>query len=357
MEGRFGSGVLWNAGLARKMLVPTRTHNPTPAASALLGKKRVTRGKRVLARRQGRRSAHRGNPVPAVLAIAAEAKKLPVIGGLLNRHPEDKARMAQNATWFAAALGGDAEALNHLGVKGGVLPAGTGGDPGPWASPDPINDAAAKYHTALGAHHAAAVTAPAAPEKSTLASILATPGAAATAAAVTRAVLRRPRRRQGTRLYIDTGGREHYTRRSPGAVRIPRGATLAPEAAAAGFTRLGNPFFGKVGGGGAGQTAGQIAVAGAAGVGAYLVTQRLLQYLGGRSQTAEEAGVSAAKALHDALEDYKTQHGAYPPPDERQRMKAAYQAELVKLGYDPVTFTRTRSAISDFLETYNPLGG
>lgn len=37
-------------------------------------------------------------------------------------------------------------------------------------------------------------------------------------------------------------------------------------------------------------------------------------------------------------------------------MKRAYQAQLVELGYDPVTFTRKRSGVENFLEDYNPLG-
>lgn len=341
MEGRFGSGVLWNAGVARKALRPgTRTMNPTPAAAKLLGKKRVARGKRVLAKRQGRRSAHRGNPLPAIIALASQANKLPVIGGLLNRHPEDPIRKQHIDEMFAAgnAAGLEAASRDYATQK--------------------ARDYAAQKLAELNAAHATQVVqhAAASPEDhSTLASIMATPGAGRVAAEVTKALVRRPRQRRGRLLYYDSYQRPHYTSRPPGPVKLPRDATLAPEAAAAGFVKQG--FFGKVGGGGAGRTAGQLAVAGAAGVGAYLVTSKLLQYLGGKAQSKEEAGVTAAKALHDALEEYKKAHGTYPPPAERAAMKQAYRAQLQQLGYDPDTFTRTRSGVESFLETYNPLGG
>jgi hypothetical protein len=112
-----------------------------------------------------------------------------------------------------------------------------------------------------------------------------------------------------------------------------------------------------VGAGGAATTVGQLAVAGAAGIGAYLVTQALLKHLGGRAQRKEEAGVNAALAFREARAEFQRQQGRAPNRAELAEMKQAYQEQLVALGYDPVTFTRTRSRVAQFFETYNPLGG
>lgn len=364
--GSFDSGKLWSAGIARKAMVPTKTHNPTPAAAKLLGPRVVSRGKRVL-RRAGKKRAYKGNPVPAAVSTAASfvpggSLITNLLGGkvgpvdLKSRAAYEAGRASSYDIWYQEALSGNKGSLENLRQAGGVDTPGMPGPPWPHIAPSQGSKdyAAAKYQLAKAA--LASKRGNVTPGMQGIQQLLATPGAPQAIAGVTRAVLSGTRRRRGSLHYYDSYGRPHYTSRPPGAYRLPRGAQLAPEAQQMGFTAL-NPFFGKVGGGSAAQTAGQVAVAAAAGVGAYLVTQRLLEYLGGRAQSQEEAGVNAARALHQALEDYKKQHGAYPPPAERQRMKAAYQAELVKLGYDPVTFARSRGAISDFLETYNPFGG
>jgi len=173
---------------------------------------------------------------------------------------------------------------------------------------------------------------------------------------VVRAVApRRGRSRYGGRqrypTYTDRYGRQRYSTKPPGSeLRLPAGATMA----------AGTPynfFTGAVGKGGALATAGQVALAAGAGIGAYLVTQRLLQHLGGRAQKAEEAGVAATLALREARKDFAAQHGRQPTAAESREMSAAWKAQLIELGYDPVTFTRTRGAVSTFLEAYNPFGG
>lgn len=356
-----GSYDVWSAGVARKQLLPgTRTANPTAAASALLGKRRVARGKAAL-KRAGKKRRYRGNPDPAAIVSSLPIPGASIIGGLFKKSSLP-ARIAMNDHWYNLVVNRDPQyaqaSANSLYNTGHA----TNRQPSYASTPNNVmkeqaTDAAAKYDALVSQGHVDPASgkvkgAAAAPAGlgGTLTSILGTPGAPAAAAAIVRAVTRAPRRPRYP-SYMDRYGRQRYSYKPPGSqMRLPVGATMA----------AGTPynfFTGAVGKGGVGATAGQLAIAGAAGVGAYLVTQRLLQYLGGRAQSQEEAGVNAAKALHQSLEDYKKAHGQYPPPAERQAMKAAYQAKLVELGYDPVTFARTRGAVSDFLETYNPFGG
>lgn len=95
-------------------------------------------------------------PVPLVLAGAALntagtiLSDIPVIGGLLNQHPQDPERLADNKTLYDAALAGDATAISSLGVRGGVLPPGTAGTTGSaLATQVGRDDAAAKYNALL----------------------------------------------------------------------------------------------------------------------------------------------------------------------------------------------------------------
>jgi len=179
---------------------------------------------------------------------------------------------------------------------------------------------------------------------------LATPQGVALAGKIITTATRRSRR-QRYPTYTDRYGRQRYSYKEPGGqLRIPAGATPTP----------GTPysfFRGAVGAGGAAATAGQLAVAGAAGVAAYLVTQRLLAALGGRAQGKEEAGVSATLALRQARADFEKQHGRKLTAAESREMSAAWKTQLLELGYNPTTFTRERSGFESFLETYNPLGG
>lgn len=352
MRSDFGPSV-WNQSIARRELLKGRTRNPTLAASQLLGRRAIAHTERRL-KSYGRRRAYKGNPVPALVSSLVAGQLKNVFSKF--EHPKNKERLAYVADVANVAAGGMGVDQVHgnppparltataARERLGKIAAGT-----EWpAGFDPertMENAAAEALKTLVVSAPAPAPAPTAIES--IANTLAAPGTIRTIAQVAKP--RAPRRARYP-SYIDRYGRQRYSTKPPGTeLRLPAGATVA----------AGTPysfFRGAVGAGGAATTAAQVAVAGAAGVAAYLVTQRLLQYLGGRAQAKEEAGVNAARALHDALEDYRAKFGKYPPPAERQQMKAAYQAKLVELGYDPVTFTRSRSGLEDFLESYN-LGG
>lgn len=333
------SARIWSQSTARRALMGyERTNNPTPSAARLLGKARVKRAERVL-KRKGKKRAHRGNPLPAVAGLAGG-----LLGGkLANRlkSPEQRhaERVAVADALAARAALGDAAALVELERLSREFATKRG------------QDYAKQKLAEVKAGHRTATSAGMNPLAQIGAS-LASPqglGVIRTIAGAAKKPRRAARGRYPT--YVDRQGRQRYSTKPPGTeLRIPQGATPTP----------GTPynfFQGAVGKGGAAATAGQFAVAGAAGIGAYLVTRKLLQYLGGGAQRKEEAGVAAARALHESLEEYKANTGKYPPPAERARMKEAYRAQLVKLGYNPDTFTRTRSGVESFLEDYNPLGG
>jgi hypothetical protein len=339
-----------------------RTNNPTPAAAAMLGKKRVARAKRTL-KRKGIKKRHKGNPLPAVVALAggllgklggrfrkpsearaaavapsivqaANSGNLTAARGLIERAAKPM-KVAESVVWKAAAAQLSADIIKQVAANSKSIPQADQSSPEAFAQ------------SVLASAYQAVSAAPAQSGFATALSVLQAPG---TVRALVSAAKPRRAARGRYPTYTDRYGRQRYSTKPPGGeLRLPAGAT--PSA--------GTPysfFQGAVGKGGAAATAGQLAVAGAAGVGAYLVTRRLLQYVGGKAQRAEEAGVNAARALHDALEDYRANTGKYPPPAERAKMKAAYQAKLVELGYDPITFTRTRSGFESFVEDYNPEG-
>lgn len=356
---------LWNRGYARASIMGHEaTMNPTPAAAALLGSRRVNKAKAAL-RRLVRRPAHKGNPLPAIVGIlgglgglskrfkqpsekraaalapqivaAANAGNLMAARGLIERAAIPM-KVAESNVWKAAAAQLSANTVAAVHKQAASIPQANQSGPEAFAA------------SVLAAPTAVVPTigAPASPA-ATLLGVLGQPG---TVRAIASAARPRAQRRGRYPTYMDRYGRQRYSTRPPeaGEMRLPAGATPSP----------GTPysfFQGAIGQGGALKTAGQLAVAGAAGVGAYLVTKRLLAALGGRAQSKEEAGVNAARAFRASFEDFKQQHGRYPTPAERVPMKAAYQQQLIDLGYDPVTFTRTRSGVESFLEDYNPLGG
>lgn len=332
MNGGNGPYV-WNQGSARRALIGGRTMNPSPAATALLGKQRAARGRLALKKR-GRKSAHRGNPVPALVGVLA-----PVIGKYLHIGGPDPAKQAlrlQTLQRYAEAgnlkeLDAVARRLEGHGV----------------AINDVTVNAAAELAQKVREHQVATAT-PTPTVASTITGLLSSPGAAP----IIREVVKQAKpKRQRYPTYRDSYGRQRYSYKPPGSdIRIPAGATPV----------VGSPysfFRGAVGGGGAATTAGQLAVAGAAGVAAYLVTQKLLQYLGGRAQSAEEAGVNAARAHREALEELKLRLGRAPNAAEKAEINDTYKSKLIELGYNPVTFTRTRSKLDQLLEDYNPFGG
>lgn len=342
---------LWNQSLARKSLLGGDTMNPSIAAKSLLGKTVVARASRKL-KSYGRRRSHRGNPLPALAGVLGGLKGL--FGG---PDPEkQKQRLAHIEGLRDVVAGTQAPwagmtqrlALTNLqGIAQGRELMGVAINPTTVA-------AAQAALSQLGKDPSGKVAGAAPTPTAQLTSFLGTPGGALVAGKLIQGVTSTGRRstRQRYPTYTDRYGRQRYSYKPPGGapMRLPAGAQMS----------VGTPynfFTGAIGKGGAAATAGQLAVGAAAGAAAYLVTQRLLEYLGGRAQSKEEAGVNAAKALHQALEDYKTQHGAYPPPAERQQMKEAYRQQLVELGYNPDTFTRERGAVAEFFETYNPFGG
>lgn len=124
------SARIWSASVARQSLMGReRTHNPSPAAAALLGKRSVRRANAKL-RRGGRRRAHRGNPLPAVVGLlgglgslggrfrkpsevraaalatplvtAANAGNLTAAAGLIERSQRPM-KVKEQAVWRAAA--------------------------------------------------------------------------------------------------------------------------------------------------------------------------------------------------------------------------------------------------------------
>jgi hypothetical protein len=104
---------IWSQSVARRALMGgERTHNPSPAASALLlrkfGKRRVKRAVSFLGKR--RRSFHRGNPLPAAIALAT---KIPGLGGLLKTPSEKRAAKIVGAV-VASAVSGNLTAAKAI---------------------------------------------------------------------------------------------------------------------------------------------------------------------------------------------------------------------------------------------------
>ncbi len=352
--------------------------NPSIAAKSLLGRDVVARAVRKLKKYRPRKF-HRGNPTLASVASivpgggliggilgglggrfkkpsevraaalapaivqAANAGNLTAARGLIERAARPMIAK-ESAVWKAAAAQLSAAIVNAVHKNIASIPQADQSGPEQFAQ----SVMASAYQ--LPTAGAGGTTSPGA-------TLLSTPGAPQAIAGVVRSLTSSRRGRRGYGgygrypTYTDRYGRQRYSTKPPGTeLRIPAGAT--PTA--------GTPynfFRGAVGGGGALATAGQVALAAGAGIGAYLVTKNLLARLGGAAQSKEEAGVQAGMALHDAIVEFQKEKGRAPTAAERAEMKSAYQAKLVELGYDPVTFTRQRSGVESFLETYNPLGG
>lgn len=115
-------GNIWSQSVARRALVGAeRTHNPSPAASALLGKfgrRGASRFRKALSRlghrTAGRRSFHRGNPIPAVLALGGGL--LGKLGGRFKTPSEKRAGpIAQQLV--NAAVNGNLTAANAIAER------------------------------------------------------------------------------------------------------------------------------------------------------------------------------------------------------------------------------------------------
>src|SRR5258707_2271251 len=225
-----GSYDVWSAGVARKTLLPrTRTANPTPAASKLLGPATVKRGKRVL-RRAGKKRAYKGNPVPA--AVSTAASFIPgggILSGLLSgkvagidlksRAAYEAGRASSYDLWYNEALAGNLGSLENLRQAGGVDEPGKPGQPWPHIAPSQGSKdyAAAKYQLAKAALASKRGNVTPGQQGTSLGSLLATPGAPAAAAAIVRAIGRPSRRRQRYPSYMDRYGTQRYSYRPPGS--------------------------------------------------------------------------------------------------------------------------------------------
>jgi hypothetical protein len=103
------SGRIWSQSVARRAIMGReRTHNPSPAASALLGHFRVRAAKRQL-RRLGRKRAHKGNPLPAIVGL---------LGGLGSLGGRFRAPSEARAGKIAPALVAAANAGNLTAAAG-----------------------------------------------------------------------------------------------------------------------------------------------------------------------------------------------------------------------------------------------
>jgi len=110
------SARVWSQSIARQSLTGGgKTHNPTPAAVAIIKQKfGAKRTRRAIARAgKLRRRFHRGNPAPAVLLSVAS--KLPGLGGLFKTASEKRAAKVAGAL-VASAVSGNltaAKAINE----------------------------------------------------------------------------------------------------------------------------------------------------------------------------------------------------------------------------------------------------
>lgn len=365
---------LWNQSHARASLLgrETDTMNPSIAARSLLGEFRVRQAQKVKRRSGFLRKFHKNNPTlasigslvpgggliggilsglggrfnkpsevraaalaPAIVQ-AANAGNLTAARGLIERAARPM-KVAESAVWKAAAAQLSAATVAAVHKHIASIPQADQSNPENFAHS--VLSSAVQLPTA-GAAPGNAFT-----------QLAATPGVAQLAGKIVTQATRRPRARRGYPAYTDRYGRQRYSTKPPGTqLRLPVGASPI---AGTPF----NFFRSAVGSGGAAATAGQLAVAAGAGLAAYLVTQKLLEHFGGGAQKAEEAGVSASLAHHEAILEFKKQKGRNPNAAELAEMKSALRDKLVELGYDPVTFNRTRSGVENFLETYNPFGG
>lgn len=369
-----GAARIWSSSVARRSLMGNeRTNNPTPAAARLLGKKRVRRAKKVLKRR-GRKRAHRGNPLPAVVGLLGGAGGLlGKLGGRFRAPSEVRARrvvesvvQAANAGNLTAAAGlieratsnivGIAkeravwiEAANRLSpaiiaaVKANVknIPKANQRNPEEFAA-SVLGNPVTVPGTGTGSSMSALEQ---------FAGALGQPG---TIRAIASAAKPRRSRRQRYPTYTDRYGRQRYSTKPPGSeLRLPAGATPSPDTAY-------SFFRGAVGKGGAAKTAAQFGIAAAAGAAAYFGTQAILKHFGGKAVRQEEAGVKLALAARDARKEYALTHGlrgAAPtygvPASVIREIGAGMKQQLAELGYNSQG-VRTRSASERFLADYAP---
>jgi len=81
----------------------------------------------------------------------------------------------------------------------------------------------------------------------------------------------------------------------------------------------------------------------------YWIGTELQKYVAGRALSAEQAGVEAARAFRAARAAAAAAKGAALTPAEIRSLGTQYKRQLVELGYDPITFTRRRTAAERFV--------
>jgi len=184
------------------------------------------------------------------------------------------------------------------------------------------------YHDAQSKHHGSALN----ELEAGVTSFAKTPGGAKAIGAIATAAFRRsPTRR---RSYIDQFGRRRtrVVRTDSGVYDEPPSQDDAGEAIDQGDDGQDGGFFtGDVSQLKGGKALGAAALVAGAGAGAYFVTKNLLDHMGAGARSRAEQGTQATLAFHQALEDYKAAHGAYPPPAERARMKNTWALQLAQI--------------------------
>lgn len=356
---------IWSSGVARRsMMGNERTHNPSPAAHSLLGKRRVKRAKAKL-KRLGRKRAHKGNPLPALVGVlgsgvlgglgkrfrqpsevraakvvesvvqAANQGNLTAAAGLIERAAKPMIAK-EHLVWAQAASRLSPDVVASVKANAKRIPAADQSDPEKFAASVLGNPVMAGGAAGAGNPYANVLGA------------LAQPGTIRAVASLGRS----SRRRQRYPTYVDRYGRQRYSTKPPGSeMRLPAGATPSPDTAY-------SFFRGAVGQGGALKTAGQLGVAAAVGAAAYFGTQAILKYFGNKAVKTEEAGVQLALAARDARKEYALAHGlrgAPPtygvPASVIREIGAGMKQQLAELGYN-AQGVRTRSATENFLSTY-----
>jgi hypothetical protein len=107
------SGRIWSQSTARRAIMgKERTHNPSPAASALLGKRTIRSARRIL-KRKGRKSYYRGNPAPAIAAVVAEKIGL----GRIFKTPSEKRAAAVAGQAVSSAASGNLTAAKMIAER------------------------------------------------------------------------------------------------------------------------------------------------------------------------------------------------------------------------------------------------
>jgi len=318
-----------------------RTANPTPAAlvsSVVPGGSLITSLLGGLGKRFKAPSEKRAAGLAPAIVASANAGNLTAARGLLERAAKPM-KVAESLVWKAAAAQLSQTIVAAVQKHLANIPQADQSGPEQFAQ-----------SVVASAYQAPGVGAAAPSAAAQLLGVLGQPG---TVRALASAAKPRASRRQRYPTYVDRYGRQKYSTRPPemGEMRLPAGATPAP----------GTPysfFQGKVGGGSAAQTAGQLALVAAAGTAAYLGTQAILKHFAGGNVAPEQAGVALALAARDARKEYALTHNLRGPAPSYgvpaaviKQIHDGQVAKLRELGYNEHG-VRVRSASERFLSTY-----